>query len=107
MAETITEDLQQSHDEGPFHGSLPADHPLLQQAQEKLKQQLLAIKQRLEEELQERKYAIKVQLAYQAAVHHVQHICSQKYYSTSTSSFFFAAYLHISRIHRICRYAAG
>ena len=57
---TVIEELQESPDDVPFHGSLPADHPMLQQAQEKLKEQLLATKQRLEEELQERKYAIKV-----------------------------------------------
>ena len=59
---TTVEELQESADDVPFHGSFPADHPMLQQAQEKLKEQLLATKQRLEEELQERKYAIKVPL---------------------------------------------
>ena len=58
----MVEELQESPDDVPFHGSLPADHPMLQQAQEKLKEQLLATKQRLEEELQERTYAIKVQV---------------------------------------------
>ena len=59
---TVVEELQESPDDAPFHGSLPADHPMLRQAQEKLKEQLLATKQRLEEELQERRYAIKVPL---------------------------------------------
>ena len=96
------DDLQQSHDDGPFHGSLPADHPMLQQAQEKLKQQLLAIKQRLEEELQERKYAIKVPLATQTAIRHVEHKCSQMYMLTSTSTFLFTAHLHILQARSFC-----
>ena len=43
-----------------YHGGLPADHPVLREAQEKLRQQLLATKKRLEEELQQRQHAIKV-----------------------------------------------
>jgi len=85
----------ESYDEAPFHGSLPPDHPMLQQAQDKLKEQLLATKQRLEEELRERQYAIKVLSPIKAAIHHehsiwqgsillrltnrhVSHICSQR-----------------------------
>ena len=41
---------------------LPSMAQLLQPAQDKLRQQLLATKQRLEEELRERCYAIKVRL---------------------------------------------
>lgn len=67
MDEVLTEVLQQSHDDARFHGSLPADHPMLQQAQDKLKEQILATKKRLEEELQERKYAIKVRRHAQTA----------------------------------------
>jgi hypothetical protein len=43
-----------------YHGGLPADHPVLREAQEKLRQQLLATKKRLEEELRQRQHAIKV-----------------------------------------------
>ena len=41
---------------------LPSMAQLLQPAQDKLRQQLLATRQRLEEELRERRYAIKVRL---------------------------------------------
>lgn len=51
---------QDSDRDAAFLNALASDHPLLQQAQERLQSQLLATKQRLEEELQERKYAIKV-----------------------------------------------
>ena len=45
-----------------LHDGLPSMAQLLQPAQDKLRQQLLATKQRLEEELRERCYAIKVRL---------------------------------------------
>lgn len=60
VMEDIPQEPEEDHLIPAYHGGLPADHPILREAQEKLRQQLLATKKRLEEELRQRQHAIKV-----------------------------------------------